>query len=241
MSLSIQNAQRSARDKELEYSIESRKLENGLNKLRQMTEELNIQTRSTYRFTKETSLTAKVLPDGAYQVTVLPGLTVASEKSVTMTFIMVDLYRGRLTREEIASALDMRKQLRQALNPTGLARRICPPPGRWSGTCEGSGLEWTRVGTFGSYYPPTVDKLQKMTSVVKREIDAGNIDWYGAGVGPWKTGEAVPFALKVSIKAKPDEYIGASIHLLMNEASSDEDVWWFEKHGIVSELTESSK
>ncbi|HTB11531.1 MAG TPA: hypothetical protein VK752_08170 [Bryobacteraceae bacterium] len=256
LQLDIQNSQRALRERELNYDIEAKKLDNDLRKQKQASEDLTLRQRSMSRFSTDFALRIKNLPDGRIELTFDPGLKVTSEVGLQMTVIRADIFHGRVVEKMPRSdnknvsqgSEGARSDGKTVASPSDVtsdstrAIRICPPPRRSGSTCNGGAVAWSKVGTFGSIYPPGVAALAPNAAAHLQYTlaDPEPFERYGPGAGPWKPGERIPIELKFLLYASAEDFVGVSVELLINDAKSDEDVCWYELHGRVADLLAST-
>jgi hypothetical protein len=218
--LQIQKEQRAQRAKELEYDVELKRL--------------SVRQKSTSRFSTNFSLSAKTLMNDSVMFTFDPNMVVTSDVQVQMTVILVDVYRGALSR----NATHDRMASPASQHPS-MATIVCPPPGRWIMTgCPDGAITWSRVGSYGSYYQDGLRNLNRSFSWILDRSDIKSID---LGAGPWNPGDRIFYQLKFILDVKSDDFVGVSVHYLVNDATKPEDIYWYEYYKNVADLLNGNK
>jgi hypothetical protein len=211
--LQTQRSQKELRDQDLKYSVESKRLENESSRVA-------LISKTTYRASRSSTLIARLLSNGLYEIILNPGIKNVGDTTFEVSLIIVDSYVGQINPELVSKPMVGIPRARMSQNL--LRRVVTDPPGRWHQSVPGA-VDWHLVATSASAYSMAYED-------VLRWYSDGDPDTNQFGTGPWKPGEEVDFRPRLIVSAGPTDYVGFSVHIIVNRAKTEDDIWWFAEY-----------
>src|SRR5271165_91698 len=136
--LQTQQSQRDQRNKELEYAVEAKRLENESSKV-------SLMSKTTYRVSRASVLVAHELTGGLYEVILKPGIKNAAESAFEVSLIIVDYYIGTVDPDLLSSPVQHASS-DDPIRGAPLRQLVTDPPGRWHMHRPDGAIRWHQVG-----------------------------------------------------------------------------------------------
>lgn len=213
ISLQTQQSQKELRQQELAYSVMLKEQEAELNRQKQQLGKLEIDDKTTYRFTREFDLGVQKIKDegdnfAQYEVSMKFSLTNNADPMYEISLFVHDYYVGTPRESPPGSST--------YLLPTG------GPPNRWNPNSGNDGwVKWEKIHSWGSLAGVAEYDLQHMISSLFRDVPFTP----GVGTGDWKKGETMSFLQTYILRAPRNAYFAIEVAVCFNRGAKQEDLY----------------